>query len=169
MSATLVIALIGAATGIIGLAWQVASFTLTGARVKISGDASMASRWMWDVNLRASNSGRLDAYIVGLSIYFASGSHVTPTTPLGLEKVGYPILIKPGESRALRYRTTVPAPADQTSFLSPPFTVTEMLKLSMPPGETIPRTRAKTDPPALVLIALGTGKIIEGKIRVSSR
>jgi hypothetical protein len=63
-----VIALVGAVTGIVGLCWQVVSFTLAGARVKVKAQCYQADEegeW-WGIGIAVSNRGRLDAYVIGL-------------------------------------------------------------------------------------------------------
>jgi hypothetical protein len=76
MSATLVIAIVGALTGILGLAWQLVNFAWSGARTQL-----LAIRWRqedgagWWIETEVSNVGRLDATIVGYSVWADHGRY----------------------------------------------------------------------------------------------
>jgi hypothetical protein len=71
VSATLAVAIVGAVTGILGLAWQFVNFYWSGARVQL-----FALRWRqegdsdsWWIRTEVSNVGRLDATVVGYSVW----------------------------------------------------------------------------------------------------
>jgi hypothetical protein len=119
MSATLAIALIGAVTGVVGLAWQLASFTLTGARVKLWAWGWQRERGSWPVRIRVANRGRLDAYIDGL--YTWPSNEAAQPRPVSQEELGkpYPVVLKPGYASEFAFwvpagRTEAERPASVT-------------------------------------------------------
>jgi hypothetical protein len=82
MSATLAIAILGAVTGVAGLLWQVVSFGLAGRRLELVAihkrltEAPSDDRFliilgapMWELEVFASNIGRLDATIIGIAVW----------------------------------------------------------------------------------------------------
>jgi hypothetical protein len=76
MNATLVIAIIGAVTGILGLVWQLVNFAWSGARTQL-----LAMRWRreddegWWIAADISNVGRLDATVIGYSVWADRGRY----------------------------------------------------------------------------------------------
>ena len=76
VSATLAIAIIGAVTGIAGLVWQMASFGLTGARIEIFATAYRKDEdGSWYIASALSNVGRLDASVVGYTVWVDQPGH----------------------------------------------------------------------------------------------
>jgi hypothetical protein len=162
VSATLAIALVGAVTGVVGLVWQMASFSLTGARVKVHGRAFLGSDG-WRITMTTANHGRLDAYIVRVGIYFGS-SYAVPELLGANEK--FPVVLKPGEARDLQFRARARTRLDFVPLTELPSNPHELAnELANKP--LLGKAEAAAKPPTTALVSLGTGRIIEGKITVS--
>jgi hypothetical protein len=75
VSATLAVAILGAVTAVAGLLWQVVSFALTGARIDIFAMSSLDEDGHWYVEGTVSNVGRLDASLIGLTLWMDHRGH----------------------------------------------------------------------------------------------
>jgi hypothetical protein len=80
VSVTLALAILGAVTGVAGLAWQIVSFAFSGARIEVvsqcwTKETSTSGPPHWWVRTTVSNVGRLDAPIVGYSLWMDVRGH----------------------------------------------------------------------------------------------